>query len=118
MKTDVASTSIEAFHAEEAAGRIDGVKERIYRFMLDFQAPVTRQQLAEYLDIGINVVCGRVCDLLEEKRIEVAGGVREDHNGRKCHKRETLLVKPGQMKLFGHLQAGKAIERAKAEQRA
>jgi hypothetical protein len=112
--TDIADTSREAHDAIHADGSADANKERIFQFMLKYQGPLTRQDLEEFLGMKINVVCGRVFDLLEEKRIEVTGSTRLDRFGRKCRRREFLMVKAEQLKLFGKYQRGEAIQEAKA----
>lgn len=89
--------SIDAYYSDERCGRAGSVRRKIFDYMRAFRCPVTRQDLAERLDLKINVVCGRVKQLLDAEAIEVTGNIKAtaEHGPR-----ELLMIKAPQLSLF------------------
>jgi len=114
MHADIAETSREAYAGAKTSGRVKAVQERILAFMRDWRLPVTRQALAHYLGEPINVICGRVNELIQDQKLEVASRTRVDHDGRPCKSREQLRLPTEQYPLFGKSDKAKAIEEARA----
>lgn len=64
------------------------IRQKIYELILS-DGPITRNEISRTLDIGINVVCGRVGELLKLDAIK-KGSVRKDRFTNKYN--ETLVV--------------------------
>lgn len=93
----VHQNSIDAYYDEKKCGREGSVRRKIFNYMREFRCPVTRQDISERLDIKINVVCGRVKELLESEAIEVSGNIEATETS---GPRELLMVKAPQLDLF------------------
>jgi|SRR5579859_1676683 len=110
--TDLAVTSREAYESVKASGRVNEVQDKILAFMKKWRGPLTRQDLEHYLDEPINVICGRVKELLDDGRLQVTGRIKKDHNGRPCKSRELLMLPSAQYELFVKPQRQEAIQEA------
>ena len=110
MKTRVTDTSLEAHHSVKASGRVQVVQNKITTFMAKWRGPLTRQDLSFYLDEPINVICGRVNEMIAAGQLVVTGDTRKDRNGEKCHKRDLLMLPSEQYQLFGKSDRPGAIE--------
>lgn len=40
--------------------------EKIARFCINYNQPISRQEIAKKMNIGINVVCGRINDIMKD----------------------------------------------------
>ena len=114
--TDIASTSREAIDGLRASGALTRLQQQIVDFMKKWRGPLTRQDLAHYMDIPLATICGRVRELLDmdPPKLEVAGETQKDHNGEKCVKRELLMLPSDQYDLFARAKRPAAIEEARA----
>lgn len=113
MRADMAETSRSAYQGAKTSGRVKSVQDRIVAFMLAHRLPVTRQDLAFYVNEPINVICGRVNELIEDGRLEVASRTKTDRKGQPCASRELLRLPTEQYPLFGKAEGGKAREEAR-----
>jgi hypothetical protein len=87
MKTNVAETSIDAFHSLPVADYLQPKQRQVLALFTDARVTLSRQQISEQLPMPINGVCGRVDSL-------VAAGLLEEHGERidpKTSKRQKLL---------------------------
>ena len=112
--TRIADTSMEAYGSTKASGRVAEVQDKIIAFMKKWRGPLTRQDLEHYLGEPINVICGRVNELLEEGRLLVNGRTKQDHNGKPCKSRELLMLPSAQYELFAKPRRPEAIQEARA----
>ena len=113
MKTRVTDTSLEAHRSVKASGRVQVVQAKITGFMAKWRGPLTRQDLAYYLNEPINVICGRVNEMLADGKLQVTSYTRQDRNGEKCKRRELLMLPSEQYQLFGKSDRPGAIEEAR-----
>lgn len=97
----------------KASGRVQEVQRKITAFMAKWRGPLTRQDLSFYLDEPINVICGRVHEMIGDGLLIVTGETRQDRNGEKCHKRDLLMLPAAQYELFGHSDRPGAIQEAR-----
>lgn len=112
--THLADTSREAYQSVTASGRVQEVQDKIIAFMKKWRGPLTRQDLEHYLGEPINVICGRVNELLRDGRLLVTGRITQDHNGKPCKSRELLMLPSAQYELFTKPQRQEAIQEARA----
>lgn len=113
MKTRVTDTSLDAHREVKASGRVQVVQGKITAFMAKWRGPLTRQDLSFYLDEPINVICGRVHEMVEAGQLIVTGDTRKDRNGEKCNKRDLLMLPAAQYELFARSDRSGAIQEAR-----
>lgn len=71
MKTNVRNSSIEAYYDDRRCGRAGSVRRKIFDYVRNCKGNVSRQDIEKALDIKINVVCGRVNELIENGALKV-----------------------------------------------
>lgn len=76
--------------ALEKVGTFDH-KSKVFHFIRT-QGPITRQDLSSKLYLPINIICGRVNELIKDDLIEEDGFVKVELSGR-LYKRSLLCIK-------------------------
>ncbi len=70
-------TSIEAYHAHAASGKLSVQQQAIMDFLAEYRHPMTRGELAQAMKMRLSSVTGRVNELLKMGRLQ-------DHPRRPC----------------------------------
>lgn len=96
MRTNVAPTSIEAFHSLSPALDLQPKEARIMD-LFGIATRLSRQQISELARMPINTVCGRVDSLLTKHALVEEGERTDPHTGKK---QKLLRLPAGQMELF------------------
>jgi len=72
MKTNVKDTSIDAFLMLRGSQQDLNQRGKIYRFLSKRKRPLTRQELSHAMHMPINIICGRVNELLKNNYVAEA----------------------------------------------
>ncbi len=75
-KGAVAHTSRTALADLHDTGKAETQKNKVYWAIMEYQ-PITRNELSRLLNLGINVVCGRVNELIKEGAV-IENGIKAD----------------------------------------
>lgn len=90
MRTNVAETSLDAFHSLPVAGYLQPKQAAILALFTSPDVRLSRQQIAERAPMPLHGVCGRVDSLLTARLLEEDGYRRDPHT----NKRQKLLRLP------------------------
>ncbi len=90
MKTNVASTSIDAYHAIQAEGYLQPKEQQVMAAFKGRADTFTRQQLVDVDGMPLHCVCGRINSLLTKRALRVRGF----HVDPATRKRQELLGLP------------------------
>jgi len=63
--------------------------QRIFRFLQNYEAPLSRNQIAEILGLRLASVCGRVNELLRDRQLEIGETTVDPRSG---HLVETVRI--------------------------
>ncbi len=76
MRTQVAEQSIEAYHKHVKSGEKLKQREAILAALRNNNEPMTRRQLAKYLDFELGATAGRVNKLIDDGLLEACGYIK------------------------------------------
>lgn len=99
MKTQMNSTSLDAYHSLPVAGYLQPKEQKIMSEFTGEHVVLTRKELAERTKMDLSGVCGRVNSLIA-KGVLIARGHRKDPITRKTQELLGLPVQ-AQGSLFG-----------------
>lgn len=92
MRTNVRDTSIEAYQTAPLGAQ----QQRIYGFLMTWDRPFTRGEIAAMTGLGVNAVCGRVFELIERGKLVELPARKCKFSGRSAH---PVALAPRQMEL-------------------
>lgn len=82
----VAHTSKLALADLHNSGKAETIKNKIYLAIIEYPG-ITRNELSRLLSIGINVISGRVNDLIYKDKKVIERGIKADLNSTKPNKK-------------------------------